>query len=173
MAVFADPEKLQVDASRLLDPPFITCHLFAEIGRHAVEQMGIGLHDVDLVEQASVHVAAIGVFVPCRYADIFVEVEGAAAREIHAQGREPLVDRLHRASCRESQHQVGLRLHPGGYQPSRKHRGGVRIGLNNDFHASSSRISSEQRVQAIARRNELAFVEHVVEVAVFPAAQPI
>src|ERR1700719_1001038 len=98
-------------------------------------------------------------FVGRRHADIFVEVETAAAGEIQLKGGELRVNGLHRPPRGQPQHEGRLRAHPRRDQLSSERRGGVRIGLYYDFHGSDLLISLTLRLQAIPRRDEPTLVE--------------
>lgn len=66
--------------------------------------MGVGARDVDSAEQVHLHVVAVGVFIVRGHADVLVEIEGAATREIQVHRGEPVIDALHRAPGRQAQH---------------------------------------------------------------------
>ena len=173
MAVLADPEELEVDASGVLDQPLIVRDLRAEVCGHAVGHMGIVAPDVGAIEQSLVHVMTIRLGVVRRYADIFVEVEAVAAREVHPKGREPVIERLHHSTRGQTQHEMRLGAHARADQLGDERRGGVRVRSNDDFHGSSTPTSRENRIQTVPGRDETNFVEHVVKLPFAPTSETI
>src|SRR5438034_5100202 len=102
--------------------------------------MGVAQVHVHVPEQVLVHVVAKGVRIVRVQADVFVEVESAAERKIQAlfamHPHQQTVNRLHRASGRQTQDQ--MRVGPQFLCDDACHqsRGGVCVRSNNHFHVA-------------------------------------
>ena len=81
MAVGTYAENLKIDAACVLDLRLVVSALLAPILGKTVEDMRIGLIDINLVEKICVHEVAIALIVSRRKAIIFVKVPALNALE--------------------------------------------------------------------------------------------
>ena len=104
----SDAEELQVNAAKAGNGRFVASTLGVEVVRLAIRQVRIARIDIHVPKQAFVHVTPIRVRIVRCQADVFVQVKGAAQREIQAffpmHPHQHLVNQLHRAPGRQAQH---------------------------------------------------------------------
>ena len=114
VAVGSDAENLKIDAARLLDLGLVRGAFLAPVLGETVENVGIGLLDVDLVEEVLVHEVAVALIVRRSETVIFVEVPALDVLEGYLLGLDVLgeaVIHLDRGgACRETQYALGILL---------------------------------------------------------------
>ena len=116
MACLADAQQLHIDPACLSNEVLIASRLGSQIVRHAIRDVRIGKVNIHSTKQMMIHVKAVGVFVLGRDADVFIQVERAAPREVQTfaplQSDQPVIDTFHRAAGGQPQHQLRFRAQP-------------------------------------------------------------
>jgi len=129
---------LEVNAAKPFDERFVFEALLREILREPVWQVRVPHVNVHMTEQVVIHVVAVRIRVGWKEADVFVEVEGAAQREVEVlvlvHSREVSIDALHRGAGCEAEHEMGIEPELPGDHASDQGSGCFRIRLNNNFH---------------------------------------
>ena len=134
----ADAQELQVNAAEALDGGLVAAAFLVQVAREAIGQVGVPRINVHVAEQVVIHVVAVGVRVGGKQADILVEVERAAEREIkllslvHAD--EVAIDAFHRLAGRQPQNEMRVGAQLAGHNPAHQGRGRFLIRLYDDFH---------------------------------------
>ena len=139
--------------------------------------MRIGKVDIHPAKQVMIHVKAIGVFVLGRHADVFVQVERAAPREVQAFllvfGDQPVIDAFHRAAGG----------HPNTKSGLARNRASISREVSSAASSASIRMITsiksvwrcrlEKLAQVILAGKHLATLEDMMKATIFPAAQPV
>ena len=114
MAVGADAQHLNVDAAGLLDLRLVSLALLGGILGHAVEDVGVGELDVDLLEEVLVHEVAVALVVRTGQTHVFVEVPALNFLVADLLGLDRLghlvVHEYGGGSGGETEHQLGIGL---------------------------------------------------------------
>ena len=82
MAGLSDAEYLEVYAACFANEGFVVLSFGFVVPGHSVRDVGSGRVDICAIEEVPVHVRSVGVLVSGWQADIFVQVEGCALREV-------------------------------------------------------------------------------------------
>ena len=85
MAVIADAQQLQVGHAALVDLGFQLSGVGFGIA-HALGHVGVGLVDVDVVEQVGIHEVAIALVMGAGDAAVLIQVHGVHSGEVHLAG---------------------------------------------------------------------------------------
>ena len=154
----ADAQQLQVNAAKALDGGFIAPAFLIQVRGQAVGQVRVPRVHVHMPEQVVVHVIAVGVRVRGEQPDIFIQVEGAAEREIElllpVQAHQVLIDALHRAAGGQAQNQVRVGAQFAGHDSRHQGGGGFFIGLYDDFHGAQGKRRRPRTSQKREMANE-------------------
>ncbi len=142
MPGLADAEDLQVDSPTPLDGGFVTAAFLVQVVREAVRQVGVPRVHIHVAEQVVIHVMPVRIRVGREQADILVQVERAAEREIEllhlVQANEVAIDAFHRLAGRQAEDEVRISAEFAGHDPRDQRRRGFLIRLYDDFHRSKS-----------------------------------
>ena len=102
----ADAEELQINSARARNRGFVAATFLVEVGREAVGPMPVARVNVHVPEKMFLQVMTAGVRIGWRQADVFVEVERAAGREIKfllaMHPHEMAINAFHRLARREA-----------------------------------------------------------------------
>ena len=134
MAVGADAEELEVDASCGADSFFVASAEFFGIGRHAIGDVDVRAIDVHMPEEVLVHERVVGLRVVGANADVFIEVEGGDVGPVEVLLDELAVEWHGGSTGGEAEDGVGFCAdgvgeEAGGHSGSR-----FGIGLDDNFH---------------------------------------
>ena len=100
MTRLADCQELHINPSLLPDELLIVFRFRTQIARHAIRDVRVGEVDIHPAEEVMIHVKAIGMLVLGGDADVFIQVERAAPREVQAfllvLSHQSVIDAFHR-----------------------------------------------------------------------------
>ena len=165
MPGFADAEQLQVNAAEPLDGGFVAAAFLVQVAREAIGQVGVPRINVHVAEQVVIHVVPIRVRVGREQADILVEVERAAEREVELLGLmdadEVAIDAFHRLAGRQAENEIRVGAQLAGDDASNQGRSGLLVRLYDYFHRpnppmmgrkkTSRKTGSKGRAQPVSR----------------------
>ena len=113
MPVGADPEDQQIDAAGALDRSFVTARFRDGIRRRPIEEIDPRGVDVHMIEEVTLHEAAIAARMRRRNTEELVQVEGGRLRKVRfpapSEPHQLFVQQQRRSPGRESEHDGRLR----------------------------------------------------------------
>ena len=134
MPVSADAKHLQINTARRTNFSLILPAKLRDIVAHAIGNMDIFPGNVDVLKKIFPHEAVIGLRVPRREADIFIQIESFHFAPIQFQLNQRPV-KLKRSTARgQPQHRIRLRFYQARNDAGRDGGGGLSVWLNDNFH---------------------------------------